>query len=107
MVWGVLGELDLEDGDADVAAEHAHQGADRGSLGQDVVRQAREREQVERQKSAAEPKTLGKPGEQDRSRPHVERKPGHLPQRGRGQEEPDQDEPAVVDPIDTLTRHPV
>jgi hypothetical protein len=36
---GVLAELGFEDGDADAAAEHAHQGADRGSLGQDVVRQ--------------------------------------------------------------------
>ena len=92
--------MGFEDGDADAAAEHAHQGAQRGSLGQDVVWQTREREQVERHKGAAETETLGEPGEQDRAGIHVERKPGHLPERGRGQQKPDQDEPAIVDPID-------
>jgi hypothetical protein len=44
--------------------------------------------------------TLGEPGEQDRPRPHVQRKAGHLPQRGRGQQKPDEDEQAIVDPVD-------
>ena len=58
---GVLRQLRFEDRDADAAAEIAHQAADRGSLGQDVARQAREREQVERHKGAAEPKPWANP----------------------------------------------
>ncbi len=65
-----------------------------------MVRQARQRQKVERHKGAAEPEALGEAGEQDRPRPHIERIAGHLPQRGRGQQKPDQDEQTVVDPVD-------
>ena len=38
------------------------------------------------------PKPWANDGEDQRPRPHLQRKPGHLPQRGRGQQKPDQDE---------------
>src|SRR5215470_19650090 len=96
----VLAELGFEDGDADAAAEHAHQRAQRRALGQDVVRQTRQREQIEWYKGAAEPETLREASPQYRPGPHIERIAGHLPQRGRSQQKPDEDEEAVVDPID-------
>ena len=55
---GVLGQGRDQDADADAAAEVAHQAADRRALGQDVARQRRQRDDVQRHKGAAEAETL-------------------------------------------------
>ena len=50
--------------DADAAAEHCASGAHRGALRQDVARQGRQRQRVQRHEGAAEAEPLQQPGEQ-------------------------------------------
>ena len=54
----VLDQQRLEDRDADAAAEIAHQAAHCGPLRQDMSRQVRQRERVQRDKGAAEAEAL-------------------------------------------------
>ena len=58
---GVLGQQRIDDRDADAAADIAHQAEDRGSLRQNVARQSREGERVQRREDKAEPEALQQP----------------------------------------------
>src|SRR5437867_2259961 len=57
---------------------------DRRPLGQDVARQVRQRDDVQRHEGAAQPETLQQPGDDHRRHAHLQRELGHLPHRQRG-----------------------